>query len=304
MDFTRPATAVVTNSLSQCEIGNRASVNVAILLDGLIKKLDQQPIESFPLPNFTQRQNFGGSLSSAPRFADLPPEIRLLIFEFCFCPFVITIYHDDWQNVKNSPEANIPNLANSRIMCIKYRSPRTIPLLHVCQASRHLALRRYGLPTPDKLLFDPTIDQICHSGEWPFATVKPWHIFGFDKEPICDFSKVTSMQLQLSTIRPDVDICYPPGSMFGMTSYLAYSKSLVRYSTDILQTLDWIQDNTPHLREIIFTLSALHIHIVRNIHGVKDRARTDIANICTALVYLGERANCLGELKEVGLYLV
>lgn len=68
--------------------------------------------------------------------------------------------------------------SNSRVIFVNYRSVRTVPLFHVSQRSRELAERRYGLPSPNTLLFDPTINSARQCEQWPYPIIpKFWHVF-------------------------------------------------------------------------------------------------------------------------------
>lgn len=255
---------------------NRSS-ETASLLDSLISSFDATNDHLHYLECVTrEKPRFAEAVFS--RFLDLPAEIRHNIFNFSFQTYVVRLYSGDQLKVEASHDAVGQRAAqrtgrrndlasslmsaqiNSRIIFVDYRSVRTVPLFHVCRASREVATSRYGLPSPNRLLFDPTIDSIRHCGSWPYpVTPKFWHTFEIDEQHIYDFSLIKSLQLHVSGFSTRTDLCLPPDLLFNNSQVVGLVNpalnTISKSVNDLVNTLSWIETHMPQLEKLDFTIS-------------------------------------------------
>ena len=258
------------------------------------------------------------------RFPDLPFEIQDRIFNFAFQPYVVNLYSEDLHKVEAGRDAVdlraaqgirgrndlALSLTNTqikvRVIFVNYRPVRTIPLFHVCRASRESAKIRYGLPTPNTLLFDPTTDSVCLCGQWPFhVTPRFWHVFKVDQQPIHDFSRTKSLQLSVSGFSTGAGFCLPPDFLFSNSQAFGsmepaqdigtdLTRIIATYAssdsvTDLVNALSWIESYMPQVEMLDFTIS-LDVSY-KSFTNEKQSIWADLVNIRSCIVTAEEMRN-------------
>ena len=258
---------------------------IASLFDRLIVALNKAEVCS-PKFGLASDANSLNSPMDFPRCLDLPIELRERVFAYSFQPVTIRLYTVNRDEVdigramriKNSQKAHqhyqaasamVTRPADSRILFVSHRSARSIPLFHVCRASREMAKRRYGSPALGVLLFDPDIDSICHCGKWPHPMMPDfWHVFQINRQPVYKFKLIKSLQLDLFGFSTGTGLCLPPDLLLNvshvggalepdsctvtkLTSIKAL-KSISDSVTDITNLLEWTQKHVPKLEMLNF----------------------------------------------------
>ena len=337
---------VIASVSSQGKLGDRLS-ETASLLDGLISSFDSTKTY-LQDPEYAMKGKSRVAETIFSRFPDLPTEIRDSVFKFSFQPYVVRLYAEDRLKVEtghdttglraahrirqrsDSTSSLINTQVSSRIIFVNYRSVRTVPPFHVCRASREVAKSRYGLPSPNTLLFDPTIDNVRQCGQWPYpVTPNFWHVFGIDERPIYNFSQIKSLQLHISGFSTGTGFCLPPNLLFNesqlfrfvdtvpdigtdLTSITAISDSV----TDLVNGLGWIETHMPQLEKLEFTIclktcdKSLARSYAELLANEKQSIWVDLVNIRSCLVTVEEsrsknnRQACLPRLRSLSIQLV
>ena len=340
---------VIASVSSQGKLGDRLS-ETASLLDGLISSFDSTRIH-LQDPEYAMK---GKSRVAEPifsRFPDLPTEIRDSIFNLSFQPYVVKLYTEDRLKVETGHDATglraahrirqrndltsslMNTQVNSRIIFVNYRSVRTVPLFHVCRASREVAKSRYGLPSPNTLLFDPTIDIVRQCGQWPYpVTPNLWHVFGIDERPIYDFSQIKSLQLHIPGFSTGTGFCLPPNLLFNNSQVFRFVDTVPDIGTDLtsitavdtisdsvtdlVNTLGWIETHMPHLEKLDFTIclktcdKSLARSYAELLANKKQSIWVDLVNIRSCVVTVEESRSknnwqaCLPRLSNLSIQLV
>lgn len=271
------------------------SNEIANLLDGLIARFDLTK-DGFPLPaNSIMEEAPHHTTTFFSFFPNLSAEIQNLIFGFSCTYYVVKLYSEDQIKVNagraasRSQSSLLDTQTPPRVIFGIYRSVRTIPLLHTCQASRELAIMRYGFPSPNTLLFDPSIDVVRHCGQWPYpATPKFSHIFGIGEQLVCDLSRTKSLQLHVPGFSVGTGLCLPLDCLFNNF------EPLNSVAADLAQAVGWIRSHMPQLEELIFTISLetwdklSATDYLEALVEKHDSIRVDLINIRSGLVTLEE----------------
>jgi hypothetical protein len=152
-----------------------------------------------------------------------------------------------------------------------------------------LAITRYGFPSPNTLLFDPSIDIVWHCGQWPYpATPKFYHIFSIGEQLKCNLSRTKLLQLHVPGFSVGTGLCLPPDCLFNNI------KPLNSVAADLVQAIGWIRSHIPQLEELVFTIllktwdKSLATHYLEALVEENDSIMVDLVNICSGLVTIGE----------------
>lgn len=322
-------------TVSSEELHVEESRQVTSLFDALLAGFDAlDDCASVPKPAIQTR--IPDVPSSFSRFPDLPLEIQDQIFEMALEPYVVKVYTQNlwkvnakraatiachWRagwgtqlqghNRKLSPRAAKERLA-SQVLFIDHRPVCTVPLFQVNPASRRTAMRRYGQPSPQLLLFNPTIDRICLCGKTPSNMASSyWHVFGLDQKHVYDFSQTRSAQLRFSAFSTRTGTCFPPEKLFSKMTILesageedntvTFSSSL-RVIASLLKTLDWLESYMPQIEklEINLTDGGRHGWSKSSLSSELKNLRNCIARLEESEGQKSERF-CLPQLKRLSI---